>query len=787
MVDQTLLGATEKKKLDELDTLSYGHWSIGAEGVRKLDDLLPPPLVKKSSLLLPHLAENEKKFFELVTTGNVAVVEKFFEDNANFRVNCVNFQGVSALNIAVENRNELMVDLLLKQKNIDVGDNALRAVRNNDPEILVMLLEKLQEISPGLEFVGCTHSSEFPDHITPIILACQCGHYEIIELLIDRGHRIDKPHPPDCRCGECKVKYADEDSLHSESYRLDLYRAVCNPAYISHSSTDPILSAFTLSQELRKCSRVSPQFRTSYEELAQEISTFAVELIGCCRTTEEMNMVLRQPGGVEASVHFLYPRLILALDFKQKEFVAHPNTQQLLETAWHGEWHDWRYKNSITRLFIAFSRIFLLPIMCLMCLLMPKHTMVKLWRAPINKFITHNASYFVFLILIFLESNQDKVGQKRSPPDSGLEPIIILYVIGYVWNNVRLCAIQGPKRYFSNLWNVFDLITCAHFLITFILWYASYEDAKKKGDVDLERKYWHHLDPLLLAEGFFALGVIMAYYKLLYLCRINYYLGPLQISIGKMHADVARYLTMFAIVVLAFSIGLCRFYSYYDGMVQVDDASGMQTSQVSSFTSFSDALKTFFWGLFTMSPLEAADVVIENLPSEIQNSTIINKHTFTEAVGYICYAIFEILTVIILLNMLIATTSSTFSRVTDNADVELTFGKTLFYMEYMVQTTLPSPFNLIPTASGLGAVQEWIVVFNKNLPDRKAHCSPFHCCFLQYEVDRNLQENYPIVMAQLIQRYFREKDSNVNTENDIEIIKQELGELKQLINERRGI
>lgn len=783
-----MFGASEDEpiRLSQMDTISYGHYSIGGDGVRRLHDETHL-LEKTSSLLLPHLAENERKFFELVMSGNVTAVQNFFDENPGFKVNCVNFQGVSALNIAVENRYETIVELLLKQKYIDIGDNALRAVRINDSKILILLLDKLHEISPGLEFVGCTRSSEFPDHITPLILACQCGHYEIIELLIERGHRIEKPHPPDCLCVDCKAKFTDDDSLHTESYRLDLYRAVCNPAYISHSTIDPILSAFLLSQELTRCSRVSPEFRPSYEELAQEISSFAVELIGCCRTTEEMNMVLRQSSGVEASIHFVYPRLALALDLKQKEFVAHPNTQQLLESAWHGEWHEWRFKNSTKRFIIAIIRIFMLPFMWIMCLFMPRHNMVKLWNVPVNKFITHNASYFIFLVIIFMQSNGDKLGQKRAPPDSGLEPFIIAYVAGYVFNNVRLCAILGPKRYFTNLWNVFDLIMCVNFIITFVFWYASYADAIKNGQVDLERKYWHHLDPLLLAEGFFALGVIMAFYRLLYLCRINYYLGPLQISIGKMHADIAKYLTIFTITILSFSIGLCRFYAYYDGMVQVDDASGMKTSQVSSFTSFPDALKTFFWGLFTMSPLEAADVIIENLPGETQSVTIINKHTFTEAVGYICYALFEILTVIILLNMLIATTSNTFSRVTENADVELTFGKTLFYMDYMIQTTLPSPFNLIPTAHGLGVAQEWIKVFNKNYNDKKAHCSLYHCCYLQYAEDENLKKNFPIVMAQLIQRYFREKDSNTNTENDLDLIKQEICDLKELINIKRGI
>lgn len=77
-----------------------------------------------------------------------------------------------------------------------------------------------------------------------------------------------------------------------------------------------------------------------------------------------------------------------------------------------------------------------------------------------------------------------------------------------------------------------------------------------------------------------------------------------------------------------------------------------------------------------MSPIESADVVIENLPGESENTTIINRHSFTEAVGYLAFACFEVVSVIIILNMLIATMSNTFQRVTDNVEVEWTFGRT---------------------------------------------------------------------------------------------------------------
>jgi transient receptor potential cation channel subfamily C protein 4 len=84
--------------------------------------------------------------------------------------------------------------------------------------------------------------------------------------------------------------------------------------------------------------------------------------------------------------------------------------------------------------------------------------------------------------------------------------------------------------------------------------------------------------------------------------------------------------------------GLCTLYEYYDGMIQVDETTGVKTVQESSFVSFRQTLKTLFWAIFCMSPVESADVVIENLPGQNDGETVINKHDFTEAVGHICFA-----------------------------------------------------------------------------------------------------------------------------------------------------
>ncbi|XP_011630403.1 short transient receptor potential channel 6-like [Pogonomyrmex barbatus] len=214
------------------------------------------------------------------------------------------------------------------------------------------------------------------------------------------------------------------------------------------------------------------------------------------------------------------------------------------------------------------------------------------------------------------------------------------------------------------------------FILTFLFWIVAAVDVRINGQRDLERKYWHKNDPTLIAEGIFCLATIMAFFKLLFICQLDYDLGPLQISLVKMIRDVLHFVAIFGIITIAFTVGLCHLYQYYNGMVQTDDESKLKTEQETSFVDFKSTLKTLFWAVFCMSPVESADVIIENLPGERESETIINHHTFTEFIGYFAFASFQIISVVIVLNMLIACMANTFTKVTDNVNVEWIFGRT---------------------------------------------------------------------------------------------------------------
>lgn len=242
-------------------------------------------------------------------------------------------------------------------------------------------------------------TSMFTPDITPLMLAAHKNNYEILKILLDRGATLPSPHDVKCGCDEC-LRQSSEDSLRHSLCRVNQYRALASPSLIALSSTDPLLTAFQLSWELRTLAFAEQECKSQYLEMRSQCQQFAVDLLDQTRTSQELAIILNHDPDAPPYMdgeHMGLARLEAAIDYKQKKFVAHPNIQQLLASLWYDGVPGFRRKAATEKAMICIKVALLFPLYCTMYMIAPGAEMSQIMRKPFMKFLIHASSYLFFL------------------------------------------------------------------------------------------------------------------------------------------------------------------------------------------------------------------------------------------------------------------------------------------------------------------------------------------------------------------------------------------------------
>ncbi|XP_077975957.1 short transient receptor potential channel 7-like isoform X2 [Styela clava] len=757
--------------------------------------------------------EEEVKFLEAAEYGNIPTVRKMLEESTTFSVNCVDFMGQNALQLAVGNEHLEVVELLLKQPVMArIGDGLLLAISKGYVRIAEIILNHPSfQVHDRLTRSPCEQrlmnqdtdfyaydedGTRFSPDITPIILASQCQEYEIVHELLMRGARIERPHNYRCTCEECSFRKKLDSFSYSLS-RINAYKGLASPAYLSLSSSDPVLTALELSHELQQLAEIEKEFKKDYHDLAAQCDDFAERLLDLCHDTEEVEVILNgkdsstdkvcdtsgQSDEMSSNFQPYEPslasvseradsvatsydsnanhnnsntsapnyhtnstarspampqlkRLKTAIRYSVKGFVAHPNCQQQLLRLWQRNL-SWLWQSpSYFKILFAGGVTLFMPVLACIYIFAPCTKAATLIKSPFCKFISHAMSYFQFLCLLVVNSSDRFEGGLipswflvhqtkpfgRFTTFTWCEVLIMLYILGFLWNECHEVFDEGPREYMFKLWNIIDFFMLSIFLASYALRAISYyrvstaqdwwddeygENAtlityenkslymgnkllnRSIPDVigyyaygNAERKHWIGSDPQLLSEALFSFGIVLSFSRIAYLLPANEMFGPLQISLGRTVADIMKWIVIFFMIFGAFLLGLFNLYSYYA-------MEGAKSSK--SFTTLEETFITLFWSMFGLADYKGVEV---NYP-----------HPFTRLVGYQLYGVYNIISVIIMLNMLIAMINSSYSDVEKDADVEWKFARAKLWLSYFDDgKTLPVPYNIIPSPKSVGVL-----------------------------------------------------------------------------------
>uniref|UniRef100_A0A8C7JG96 Transient receptor potential cation channel subfamily C member 5 n=1 Tax=Oncorhynchus kisutch TaxID=8019 RepID=A0A8C7JG96_ONCKI len=661
-------------------------------------DRIPLQIVRAEA----ELSVEERAYLTAVEKGDYAGVKLALQEAEiyyNINVNCLDPLGRSALLIAIENENLEVMELLLNH-GVHVGDALLYAIRKEVVGAVELLLSHRRPSGekqvPNL--MMDTQFSEFTPDITPIMLAAHTNNYEIIKLLVQRKVTIPRPHQIRCDCVAC-VSSSEVDSLRHSRSRLNVYKTLASPSLIALSSEDPILTAFRLGWELKELSKVENEFRQEYEELSQQCKLFAKDLLDQARSSRELETILNHRDYLSEELDPKdcrdLAKLKLAIKYHQKEFVSQPNCQQLLATLWYDGFPGWRRRHWAVKLVTCFTIGLLFPIFSLVYLLAPRSGLGLFIKKPFIKFICHTASYLTFLFLLLLASQHIVRTDLhvQGPPPTVVEWMILPWVLGFIWAEIKEMWDGGFTEYVHDWWNLMDFAMNSLYLATISLKLVAYF----KYNSSRPREEWEMWHPTLIAEALFAIANIFSSLRLISLFTANSHLGPLQISLGRMLLDILKFLFIYCLVLLAFANGLNQLYFYYETKAsdEPNNCKGIRCEkQNNAFSTLFETLQSLFWSIFGLLNLYVTNVKA--------------RHEFTEFVGATMFGTYNVISLVVLLNMLIAMMNNSYQLIADHADIEWKFARTKLWMSYFDEGgTLPPPFNIVPSPKSVWYLCVW--------------------------------------------------------------------------------
>ncbi|XP_029303996.1 short transient receptor potential channel 6a isoform X2 [Cottoperca gobio] len=782
-------------------------------------------------------SEVEQRFLEAAEYGNIPEVRRMLLHEPNLNVNAMDYMGQNALQLAVANEHLEVTELLLGRADLArVGDALLLAISKGYVRITEALLfhpafrdaHRLTASPAQADMLDDFYAydedgTRFSHDVTPVILAAHCQEYEIVHTLLSKGAHIDHPHDYFCGCDSCNYQQQFDSFSHSRS-RINAYRGLASPAYLSLSNEDPVLAALELSSELAMLANIEKEFKNDYCCLSSQCKDYVVGLLDLCRSTEEVEAILS--GETDSEDSYDLPgrpsltRLKLAIKYELKKFVAHPNCQQQLLSIWYENLPGLRQQTTAIKLLVVLAVALGLPGLAVAYLIAPCSRVGKVMRSPFMKFVAHASSFTIFLGLLIMNAADRFAGTTLLPnmthhhlpgglklnsdplllyrmtttPFTWMEILIISWVMGMIWAEVKEIWSQGPGEYLVEPWNFLDFGMLAIFLGSFgcrfsILRHAdlaqTYVHTHYTTLINvtlppeihyftLARIYWLPSDPQLVSEGLYAVAVVLSFSRIAYILPANESFGPLQISLGRTVKDIFKFMVIFLLVFLAFMIGMFNLYSYYLGAKQND-----------AFTTLEESFKTLFWAIFGLS--------------EVKSVVINNGHKFIENIGYVLYGVYNVTMVIVLLNMLIAMINSSFQEIEDDADVEWKFARAKLWFSYFEEgRTLPVPFNLVPSPkSMLGlatAIKSLLLPLLQYVTGHSEEKTETQ--LNQLGVGKNSgfdastsSSRYQKIMKRLIKRYIikaqADKESDEITEGELKEIKQDISSLRyELLEEK---
>eukprot|EP00111_Clytia_hemisphaerica_P009505 TCONS_00027873-protein len=605
--------------------------------------------------------------------------------------------GLTPLHLASYQGNEGIVrkliqteECVLDQKTSNDGLTALHcAIKEGRTEVASLLLSRSADLISLTDANGRS----------PLHIAASSGHVKLVQLLLGQGALVDDedknnwtPLHHAANAGHLEVTQflveqdgstiatnADEKMpiiYAARNLHLDTLKFLCQREY----DVENVLDDAQFLADLTACSKrnnnqsvldlilyspapiyTSIMLRVKFSDLADVHKDKSADFIHVSDYCEEVTyklLNLAAPYGKEALLNAVddiskKALLDLLVDYEFKDSVSHPSIQSYVSEIWSGDVDLQGNKGT----YLAAAMFLFPPLWFFLCL--PVHKWNKI---PTVKFICHLIShlYFIFILSIAIIVPWDRSGREIYPLP--WDCLLLIWLVA-----LYLAQLTEEE---STPIRLFVCITSA-IAIGVNIW-AVFESGHDRATLMYYR------------DNIFAFTFLALVVQLFEFLQMHEIFGPWIVIIYALIIDVLKFLVVLFTVIGAFSLHMVVIYKPAYDKEQID----FPTKVVENLNVFNDIntiFKDLFFAMFGLSSLPPAEL------------TAVQKNwnpAETATIGVVVFAMYQIVAIIILVNLLIAMMGNTYAIIDERSETEWKYGRARIIWNMTKTTSVPVPINI---------------------------------------------------------------------------------------------
>lgn len=471
------------------------------------------------------------------------------------------------------------------------------------------------------------------------------------------------------------------------------------------SCRDPITTAFDVNLTLQTLADTYTENTEFLNKLADQTEDFAVQLIDQVTASEQL-VISDVPENADPRCGSMLSDITDdAIVHSQKKFVAHPLLYKRLKMRWNLGLPDALKPR-------AKFRALLYPLILIETILTPilmpiigyafhkdqnkrrnklnakiqdqLHALVTGEKQPRLDILDCYLDYLTTPFVIFVK---DKLSQvvfiaihcRVCIMASSVEPTIEEYLIFVFFCGLVLSEYQqykgSPLKYFKDMWNYVDVLTLFVYIVIVLLRIVT---IVRGGD-----PYQNSL--LEVTNRLYGVNTLFVVMRFSSLLAVSSVVGPLQLALFRMFVDLLIILLQFGFVIAAFSLAITKIYtaemSYLTPTHNQTEYHAEYDAycEHGAFDCLSNTSVRLIWSVFGLTSLEDMD----------------SNTSSASRAALVLFLAFLILSVIMLVNMLVALLSNTYDNVKTNAEVEWKFARAVVENQYRNLHSIVVPFNLL--------------------------------------------------------------------------------------------